>query len=279
VPGRDEIAVADRPLDATVDVASAVERFEVDLPAWEAISGIPELYRTGPTEILLATLALAIARVHPGTGSRRLFIDLEGHGRDESLVDGVDLSRTVGWFTAFWPVPVEVRADDAASLTRAADTVIKQVKERLAAPEFGGLEYGLLTELAPATEPQRPSGVLFNYLGRLTTGEGSGPFSAMWPGKPIIVVRDDAMPVSHPLEINAVAVAVNDELRLRVEISFVRTLIHRDRAERIVDEWAAILTALATPATLGELGGITPSDSLIDDLTQDEIDEFADEFI
>ena len=281
VPGRDEIAVANRPLDTAVDVASAVERFEVDLPAREAISGIPELYRTGPTEVLLATLALAIARVHPsaGTESRRLFIDVEGHGRDETLADGVDLSRTVGWFTAFWPVPVEVPDDDAASPAQAADTVIKQVKERLAAPLFGGLEYGLLTELAPAAAPQRPSGVLFNYLGRLTTGEGGGPFSAVWPGKPLIVVRDDAMPVSHPLEINAVAVTVDDELRLRVEISFVRTLIHRDRARRIVDEWAAILTALAAPATLGELGGITPSDSLIDDLTQDEIDEFAEEFI
>ncbi len=120
--------------------------------------------------------------------------------------------------------------------------------------------------------------MLFNYLGRLTTGEGSGPFSAVWPGKPIIVVRDDAMPVSHPLEINAVTVAVDDELRLRVEISFVRTLIGRARAQRIVDEWSAILAALAAPGTFGELGGITPSDSLVDDLTQDEIDEFADEF-
>ncbi|MCS3878257.1 amino acid adenylation domain-containing protein/non-ribosomal peptide synthase protein (TIGR01720 family) [Gordonia amarae] len=283
-PGADDIVVSARPLDASVDTASAVDRFEVDLPTHDAIAAIPDLYRTGPTEVLLATLALAIARVYPEDGprSRRLFVDLEGHGRDETLVDGVDLSRTVGWFTAFWPVPVRIPADTTpagpAALVRSADTVIKQVKERLAAPMFGGLEYGLLTELAPGTQPQRPSGVLFNYLGRLTTGEGSGPFSAVWPGKPIIVVRDDAMPVSHPLEINAVTVAVDDELRLRVEISFVRTLIGRARAQRIVDEWSAILAALAAPDTFGELGGITPSDSLVDDLTQDEIDEFADEF-
>ena len=278
-PGPDDIAVSARPLDAAVDVASAVDRFEVDLPAREAISAIPDLYRTGPTEVLLATLALAIARVYPDDrpGSRRLFIDLEGHGRDETLVDGVDLSRTVGWFTAFWPVPVDIRADGVAA-AQAADTLIKQVKERLAAPVFGGLEYGLLTELAPGAEPQRPSGVLFNYLGRLTTGEGTGPFSAVWPDTPIIVVRDDSMPVSHPLEINAVAVAVGDELRLRAEISFVRTLISRERAQRIVAEWSAILAALTAPDTIGELGGITPSDSLIDDLTQDEIDEFADDF-
>ena len=280
VPGPGDIAVAGRPLDAAIDVASAVERFEVELPAREAITDVPDLYRTGPTEVLLATLALAIARVYSGerSGPRRLFVDLEGHGRDETLIDDVDLSRTVGWFTAFWPVSIEVPMTDHTAPTRSADTVIKQVKERLAAPKFGGLEYGLLTELSPAAQPQRPSGVLFNYLGRLTTGEGTGPFSAVWPGKPIIVVRDDAMPVSHPLEINAVAVAVDDELRLRAEISYVRTLITREQARRIVDEWSAILAALAAPDTFGELGGITPSDSLIDDLTQDEIDEFADEF-
>ena len=66
-------------------MASAVERFEVELPAREAITDVPDLYRTGPTEVLFATLALAIARVYSGerSGPRRLFVDLEGHSRDE----------------------------------------------------------------------------------------------------------------------------------------------------------------------------------------------------
>ena len=35
-------------------------------------------------------------------------IDLEGHGREEELVGGVDLSRTVGWFTSVYPVVLEL---------------------------------------------------------------------------------------------------------------------------------------------------------------------------
>ena len=34
-------------------------------------------------------------------------VDLEGHGREEEVVEGADLSRTVGWFTTLYPVVLE----------------------------------------------------------------------------------------------------------------------------------------------------------------------------
>ena len=37
-----------------------------------------------------------------------MLLDLEGHGREEELVGGADLSRTVGWFTSSHPVRVDV---------------------------------------------------------------------------------------------------------------------------------------------------------------------------
>ena len=42
-----------------------------------------------------------------GPGSDRVAVELEGHGR-EDVLDGVDLSRTVGWFTTMFPVALEV---------------------------------------------------------------------------------------------------------------------------------------------------------------------------
>jgi len=41
-------------------------------------------------------------RCATGRGAERLFVDVESHGREE-LVEGLDLSRTVGWFTAIHP--------------------------------------------------------------------------------------------------------------------------------------------------------------------------------
>ena len=59
------------------------------------------------------------------TGRDRVVIDLEGHGR-EDIIDGVDLSRTVGWFTTMFPVALDLPAPDWA-------TTIMSVKEQLRA--------------------------------------------------------------------------------------------------------------------------------------------------
>jgi amino acid adenylation domain-containing protein len=44
----------------------------------------------------------------PWTGSPRLLVDLEGHGRDD-VPAGLDVARTVGWFTAVAPVRARPR--------------------------------------------------------------------------------------------------------------------------------------------------------------------------
>ncbi|MFT3662977.1 MAG: amino acid adenylation domain-containing protein [Gordonia sp. (in: high G+C Gram-positive bacteria)] len=276
--GPDEIRVGTRPLDAETDTAARVERIEVDVPADAVLSRLPNLYRTGPTEVLLATLAVAIGAVSAEGDRRRLFVDLEGHGRDETLVEGADLSRTLGWFTAFWPVPIDLPPTVAEASAETVDATIKQVKELLARPQFSGLEYGLLTELHPDARPQAPSPVLFNYLGRLTTGEGDSLFSSLWPGRPLLVLRDDDMPASHPLEFNAVTVPSASGDVLRTEVAWVRTLVDDGRVRAVLEKWSEILHALSDETVLDSLGGLTPSDSLVDDLTQDEIEEFAGEF-
>ena len=93
--------------------------------------------------------------------------------------------RTVGCLPPSGPYRLKVRRPITRHRPGSADTVIKQVKERLAAP-VRGLEYGSAdrtsSPAAAATAAQR---CCFNYLGRLTTGEGTDR-SPRWPGKPII---------------------------------------------------------------------------------------------
>ena len=56
-------------------------------------------YRTHIDDILLTALARTLA---PWAGAGR--VDLESHGRHEEHFAGVDLSRTIGWFTSTYPV-------------------------------------------------------------------------------------------------------------------------------------------------------------------------------
>ncbi|MGH7750997.1 MAG: condensation domain-containing protein, partial [Candidatus Dormibacteria bacterium] len=116
-----------------------------------------------PYEAVLASVVHAVARE---TRLPAVWVDLEGHGR-ENLFDDVDLTRTVGWFTALYPVafPVDPVLPPARILAE-VETTLDQIPDH-------GLGYGLLRyacsdvavreRLAAVPRP----GVSFNYLGRL----------------------------------------------------------------------------------------------------------------
>ncbi|HEX8245793.1 MAG TPA: amino acid adenylation domain-containing protein, partial [Longimicrobium sp.] len=60
----------------------------------------PAAYAAQPAELLLAAFARAFER---WSGAAGVLVDVEAHGREDLFAD-VDLSRTVGWFTAIHPV-------------------------------------------------------------------------------------------------------------------------------------------------------------------------------
>ncbi|NEC96087.1 amino acid adenylation domain-containing protein, partial [Streptomyces albidoflavus] len=133
----------------------------------------PGHYRTQINDILLAALARVLA---DWTGRPRTAVALESHGR-EDLFDTVDLSGTVGWFTAIHPVALEAPA------TPGWPAAIRAVKRHLRTVPDHGVGYGALRHLSAPDSPARtlldtPAPQLsFNYLGRLdltTDTPGSG---------------------------------------------------------------------------------------------------------
>jgi len=71
------------------------------------LADVPAAYHAGVQDILLIAFALAWHEFL-GDDGVPIGIDVEGHGRDETLAPGVDLTRTVGWFTAKYPVSLAV---------------------------------------------------------------------------------------------------------------------------------------------------------------------------
>ncbi|MFD4395263.1 amino acid adenylation domain-containing protein [Kitasatospora sp. NPDC058478] len=125
---------------------------------------VPGVLRAQVHEVLLTALAQALAaQGHAGDGGT--VIDLEGHGREE-ILDGVDLSRTVGWFTTIYPVLLDVPAELAPT------AAVRVAKRRLRAVPRRGIGHGVL-RLAAATEaredllvPAPKARIGFNYLGQ-----------------------------------------------------------------------------------------------------------------
>jgi hypothetical protein len=115
---------------------------------------VPAAFHAGVQDILLIAYALAVAEFL-GAGAAQIGIDVEGHGRAEELGRDVDLSRTVGWFTAKYPVSLNVggpvgglRWAQVTAGDAALGKAIKNAKEQLLT--LGdGLTYGLLRYLNP----------------------------------------------------------------------------------------------------------------------------------
>jgi amino acid adenylation domain-containing protein len=110
-----------RAFDPAVDLMSTLDTVRVQLPpeVTEAVlTTLPAAFKSTGTDVLLAALALAVNRWRGA--ERSTLVRLEGHGREEDLVPGADLSRTVGWFTSMYPARIDVRPGDQAGQGTAA---------------------------------------------------------------------------------------------------------------------------------------------------------------
>ncbi|MEO7584887.1 MAG: condensation domain-containing protein, partial [Ferruginibacter sp.] len=120
---------------------------------------VPRAYHTDINDILLSALAITVGEWGQTT---KVVIGLEGHGREE-IADGIDTSRTVGWFTNLYPVLLETEQGQQLG------NAIKSVKEQLRQVPGKGLSYGVLKYI---NREKRLAGkarwnIVFNYLGQL----------------------------------------------------------------------------------------------------------------
>ncbi len=281
--------LGDRPLDPGQDTFAALRWLDRAAPAEVTrplLTTLPAAYRAGVTDVLLAGLALAVAdwrRRGRRPGEAAVVVDLESHGRAD-VVPGVDLSRTVGWFTSLHPVRLDLAGLEPAD----AGGAVKRVKEQLRAVPDGGLGFGLLRHLNHDTRAElaglpRPQ-VAFNYLGRFAAADASG---APWTPVADAEVLGGAdlaggrphpeTPLSHCLTVTALTEDGPGGPRLRVVWSWPRTLLREAEVAELADCYGRALAALAGHAAEAGAGGLTPSDLPLVSLSQQDLERLQDE--
>ncbi|MEV0281340.1 non-ribosomal peptide synthase/polyketide synthase [Streptomyces sp. NPDC050610] len=258
------------------------------------LTTVPSTFRAGVNDVLLSAFALAVAewRGDDRSASPDVLVDLEGHGREEDAVGGVDVSATVGWFTSVYPVRLDVSGLDRAQAWAAgpaAGALLKRVKEGLRAVPDNGIGYGLLRYLNPDTgrelaglgAPQ----LGFNYLGRFATATGTATDArpADWALTPEADGNapgtDDKMPLPHVLGLNALTEDGARGPELVASWTFAERLLDEKSVRELAEGWFRALTALAEHAEHPDAGGLTPSDVGLGSITQHEIDEFEDDLV
>jgi non-ribosomal peptide synthase protein (TIGR01720 family) len=190
------VANASEPEATTRTVSVLLSAEETDA----LLRAAPTVYRTRINDVLLAALAWALSR---WTGRGRVSIDLEGHGREE-ILDGVDLSRTVGWFTTIFPVVLDVITSDESNWRE----LIKSARRQLRAIPGNGLGFGALRYLGSPVTRERLSTnghlsqIAFNYLGQWDARSQDVDHSLYWAmHSPIGQDRDLADRYDHLLEV------------------------------------------------------------------------------
>ncbi|HEY9405348.1 MAG TPA: amino acid adenylation domain-containing protein [Pyrinomonadaceae bacterium] len=215
------------------------------------LTSVPEAYHTQINDVLLAALMRCISN---WTGDDIMRIVLEGHGREE-LFDDVDLSRTVGVFTSFFPVVLSRPPGD-----RRGDT-LKRVKEQLRAAPQRGIRFGLLKYLSPSVGEENPlkreptAEISFNYLGRFDGESRNSVFTGL-ATESAGMTQSPAGMRRYTLEINGIV----NESQLELSWNFSTNLHERKTIEAVAADFIRELELLIEHCTDARNGGYTASD-------------------
>jgi non-ribosomal peptide synthase protein (TIGR01720 family) len=218
------------------------------------------------TDVLLTALARSLSR-WAGDGVQ---VDLEGHGREE-IFAGIDLSRTVGWFTTVFPLPLAW--GDAAN----PGEVLMRVKEQLRAIPNRGLGFGVLRHLVGEPEICQQvvavprSEVIFNYQSQ---------FDQVFPvGSLFLPARAPLGPTassrSHRPYLLEVNVHVAEEC-LQMGWTYSKNIHRGETMERLAQTFVEALGELLDHCQSREAGGHTPSDFPLAGLDEQALDRLTD---
>lgn len=232
----------------------------------ELLTSAHQAYNTEINDLLLTALARALHRVR---GDAALCLQLEGHGR-EQLQDGVDISRTVGWFTSAYPV--RLGADEADPGAH-----ILQVKKALRALPRKGVGYGILRYLAALSPDQRQSlkyqaPLNFNYLGELggRVDDEGVQFAFGTAGQR----RSPRSELLAPLDLQCLLKDGALQLRFSHDPGHWSAV----EVESLAQAYLAALAELAAHCASRDQAHYTPSDFEMADVDQDELDLIARSF-
>jgi non-ribosomal peptide synthase protein (TIGR01720 family) len=170
-------------------------------------------------------------------------------------MEGIDLSRTVGWLTAIHPVVLELDRKD-----RDPGEALKSIKEQLRAVPRKGLGFGLLrylgdeatvAALAALPAPQ----VAFNYLGQLDRGLPEA--SLFTPAS------ESAGAVASPRQKRPWLLEISGGVvggRLRLTWTYSESCHDARTIQGVIDRFLDALRTLIEHCRTTEDGGFTPSD-------------------
>ncbi|KAJ1977857.1 hypothetical protein H4R35_002129, partial [Dimargaris xerosporica] len=230
-----------------------------------------------PQDFMLAALAMALQSV---LGAASFEVDLESHGR-YPWSDQQDISRTVGWFTSLYPVPLHLPSADSTSADYGFD-VLRHVKHRIHAMPNHGFPYGLrkycrasntATDAhSPSYQPTRPrQHVVFNYVGRFDQLEQANAF---WQEHSLPLPWPHYFSLQEPFsQAFLVTCSLEPSQGLTMSLMYSTDLHASATSQCIADQWCASLQSLVAHTMQHAQPCWAPCDFELLSLTEPQLDQ------
>ena len=222
-----------------------------------------------PHDVILTAIAKSITE---WTRSKSFFVTLEGHGRQD-LLERINISRTMGWFTTLYPVLLEVPGEEVDLWES-----VREIKEQLRQIPNRGVGFGILRYLCKtmkipnSLKSNSLPEILFNYLGQLDLSLSKSKMFRL--KNDLILSRDPAMKRPFLIEINAFV--TGDQLN--VTWSYSKAFYHQRTIKHLATRTTEHLQAILSSENLPYNTSPTPSDFPDAGIGQEELDAILAEF-
>lgn len=213
------------------------------------------------TDIQVILLTALLNTIKSWYNSSCVLIELESYGRN---LTGIDVSRTIGWFTSLFPQKYDLNFDDLKSS-------ITHVKEKLNILPDDGIGYGILKYLCNQiiSEDDYPL-IRFNYLGQFDVEVSNDLFTLLqeFCGEDISSKNSNKL----ILEINSLVVAGE----LKIDLKSSQILVSDDEMEIFSKLFLECIENILAYLKSDDLMEFTPSDFEMVDLDEDDFSNIFD---
>ncbi|MDN5217538.1 amino acid adenylation domain-containing protein, partial [Fulvivirgaceae bacterium BMA12] len=219
----------------------------------QLLTEVPKAYGTEINDALLTALALSLNECF---GISKVKIALEGHGR-EQILEGVNVSRTVGWFTTMYPLLLQLEPAQSMSYQ------LKQIKETLRQVPLNGIGYGILRHLH--NWQYHPPAISFNYLGQFDRDFSESTFGLA----PESTGRNESLERKRSFQLEVDGSVV--EGQLRINLAYSRQQYRQETIEQLAMKYQKQLLNLIIDCVSKQERELTPSDLTINKLSDEEL--------
>lgn len=232
------------------------------------LNKVHEAFGTEINDILLTALGLGIKRTF---GNSRCLVALEGHGR-EPFLPGMDVSRTIGWFTSLYPVLLDASFEDDLSRQ------IKENKESLHQVPGKGLGFGILKylggdELKTKIVFNQAPQIRFNYLGQFDVDlEQMSSFGIARESSGESGSREGEI----PYDFDITGMVRNN--RLLLSVAYNKTRFRQETIEVFLRDFRSALKGLIEHCAGMSRRSLTPSDLTFRELSIETLEKLERQF-